>query len=68
MTGLPSYICPYCQETQKMTFESSSNGMLQMCDCKGSRDAWEMEHRAAMERRKVAARQPKHRSKRVRSR
>ena len=48
---VPEFTCAHCGET-KASQVSGDQGMFIPCDCKESRDAWEREHRATMERRK----------------
>jgi len=56
---IPTYTCPHCEASITASVDFSSDmptGMLQLCDCPQARAAWELEHRAAMERRKNASR------------
>lgn len=51
MTYVPKFKCKYCGE-ERSAQVNGDQGLLTMCGCKESRDAWEREHRAEMERRK----------------
>lgn len=61
MTYKPYYVCPHCdQVVEAQVSLSTTHGGLQggyqpMCGCKDSLKHWEQNHRAAMERRKQAA-------------
>ncbi len=48
----PNFICPYCEQEIPMTLASPSQGQLGACGCAESAKAWEVGHRAEMERRK----------------
>lgn len=51
----PVFPCKFCGK--EITAQiSGDQGLLVLCDCKESREAWEREHRATIERRKKARR------------
>ena len=56
MTYTPKFTCPYCDKEINGIVHSLegdfASGTLQQCDCKESRDAWEVNHRQVMEERK----------------
>lgn len=56
---VPTYVCGYCGSESKPVVDSTGEmpvGTMILCDCPESRQAWETQHRAEMERRKAASR------------
>lgn len=59
MHSVPTFKCPYCAKETQAQIDFSGDtptGMLSMCDCPEFRVAWEADHRAKIERQKVARR------------
>jgi len=55
----PVFKCPYCEKDIKPTIDFTGDmpvGMMPVCDCPESRQAWEAQHRAEVEARKNALR------------
>lgn len=68
MSSVLVFKCPYCEKEQQPRIDTSqeiATGVLAICDCKESREAWEIQHRADMERKKNAQRGSTLRSKSI---
>ncbi len=48
---VPQFECPQCGKVRTPQI-NGDQGLLTMCDCRESQDAWEKQHRIEMERRK----------------
>lgn len=59
MRVVPTFKCPYCakETTSEVDFSGEMpTGTMQLCDCPQFRAVWEADHRAKMERKKIAQR------------